>query len=328
MSARSVALYAVILLLTLLGAAQQVRAGPARWQEEWPRTDFSRHTVSYDEILSGGPPKDAIPAIDRPTFISVQQVRDLAKTEPVIGFAINGDARAYPLRVLVWHEIANDTVGGVPIAVTYCPLCNSAIVFERVVDGRELDFGTTGKLRNSDLVMYDRQTESWWQQFTGEAIVGSMTGATLKMLPARLESFNRFASRFPAGKVMVPADPRLRSYGTNPYRGYDQSARPFLYRGEYPEGIAPLARVVAVEDEAWSLDLLRRKGRIESHDLVITWEPGQNSALDAELIPEGWDVGNVTVLSKTADGWADARYDVTFAFVFHTFHPKGRLHVQ
>ena len=103
----------------------------------------------------------------------------MSETEPVIGLVVNGDARAYPLKILIWHEIVNDTVGGVPVTVTYCPLCNSAIVFERTVDGRVLDFGTTGKLRNSDLVMYDRQTESWWQQFSGTAIVGAMTGTKL-----------------------------------------------------------------------------------------------------------------------------------------------------
>ncbi len=111
------------------------RAGPEEWRREWPRTDFSRHSVAYDEILSGRPPKDGIPAIDKPSFVLVAEARDLAPQEPVISVAIEGEARAYPLRVMIWHEIANDVVGKTPIAVTWCPLCNSSIVFDRRVSG-------------------------------------------------------------------------------------------------------------------------------------------------------------------------------------------------
>ena len=155
-----------------------------RWQQEgWTKTDFSKSRVSWLEIVSGGPPKDGIPSIDNPIFKAVAGDKELTPRDPVIELAIGGDARAYPLRILIWHEIVNDTVAGVPVTVTYCPLCNSAIVFDRRVPPHVLDFGTTGKLRNSDLVMYDRQTESWWQQFTGEAIVGALTGTQLKLLP-------------------------------------------------------------------------------------------------------------------------------------------------
>ena len=119
----------------------------------------------------------------------VSEVKNLTDTEPVVGRIINGKARAYPLRILTWHEIVNDGLGSVPVIVTYCPLCNSAIIFDRRLDGKVLDFGTTGKLRHSDMVMYDRQTENWWQQFLGQGIVGEMTGKRLKTIPARLESF-------------------------------------------------------------------------------------------------------------------------------------------
>jgi hypothetical protein len=182
-------------------------AQPAFWEREWPLTDFSVHTVPYGEIRSGGPPRDGIPSIDMPRFVPVAGMSDLADTEPVIGLVLNGQARAYPLRVMIWHEIVNDTVGGVPVAVTYCPLCNAAIVFERrLPDGRASQFGTTGKLRRSDLVMYDRATESWWQQFSGEAIVGALAGARLRMLPARLESFAEFRARTREAQVLVPTN--------------------------------------------------------------------------------------------------------------------------
>src|SRR5713226_9119149 len=177
----------LIALTALVGVPVDASVGrlladPARWRSEWPRTDFSKHSIAFAEIRSGGPPKDGIPAIDAPRFEQLVSGKPtggsaaLGDTEPVITLSIGNDARAYPLRVLIWHEIANDTVGSIPVTVTYCPLCNAALVFERVAAGRVLDFGTTGKLRHSDLVMYDRQTESWWQQFIGEAIVGAMTG--------------------------------------------------------------------------------------------------------------------------------------------------------
>jgi hypothetical protein len=123
--------------------------------------------------------------------------------------------------------------------------------------------------------------------------------------------------------VLVPADPNLRPYGANPYVGYDSAARPFLYDGSLPEGIAPLARVVAVGAEAWSLELLRREERIESGDLVLSWTPGQASALDGRSVAGGREVGNVVVQRRGAAGLTDVPYDVTFAFVFHAFRPEG-----
>jgi len=310
----------------LLLLARTALANPEAWSRAWPKTDFSKTAVDFAEILSGGPPKDGIPSIDDPKFADAADVDDLSPTEPVVGLAINGDARAYPLRILTWHEIVNDEVGGIPVIVTYCPLCNSAIVFDRRVDGRAVEFGTTGKLRNSDLIMYDRDSESWWQQFLGEAIVGTRVGTRLKALPARLESWELFKQRHPDGKVLIPTDPGLRDYGANPYVGYDGASLPFLYAGDMPEGIEPMARVVAVGERAWPLELLRRKGRIESGDLVLTWQAGQNSALDTRAISEGRDVGNVLVQRSVDGGLNDIPYDVTFAFVFHAFYPQGTLH--
>ena len=302
---------------------------PRLWEYEWSETDFSKTSVDFSEIFSGGPPKDGIPAIDEPAYRHVNLVENIADSEPVISLFIGGEKRAYPLRLLMWHEIVNDTLGGMPVAVTFCPLCNSSIVFERRIEGRELTFGTTGKLRNSDLVMYDRQTESWWQQFLGEAIVGEMLGHRLKALPSRVESFARFRMRAgdgPEVTVVVPKNKWARAYGQNPYRGYDSAAKPFLYRGELPDGIAPLARVVVINGEAWSLDLVREQGRIETGDNVITWEAGQSSALDAAKIAQGRDIGNVVVQREGAAGPEDVVHDISFAFAFHAFFPDGTIH--
>ena len=303
-------------------------ADPSSRRQEWPRTDFSRHSVAYDEIVSGGPPKDGIPAIDNPSFAPVSEVRGVAPHAPVISVAVGGEAKAYPLRIMIWHEIVNDTVGGVPIAVTWCPLCNSSVVFDRRLGGRTLSFGTTGKLRNSDLVMYDRETESWWQQFGGECIVGALLGAKLKLVPMRVEAFDHFAARFPGGRVLLAPAGGQRTYGRNPYESYDSADSPFLYRGKYAGHVAPLARVVAVGNEAWTLDLLKKRRRIEVGDLVLTWEPGQASALDTADIDAGQDIGNVVVQRRTVRGLEDAVYDVSFAFAFSAFHPQAPIHAE
>jgi hypothetical protein len=328
----------IVAALALSAFSGQVAADPQSWRQEWKKTDFSKHTVAFAEIKSGGPSKDGIPAIDTPRFEQLDGgraagwSRNISDNEAVISLVVAGDARAYPVQILIWHEIVNDVAGGVAIVITYCPLCNSGLVFARTVDGRVLDFGTTGKLRNSDLVMYDRQTESWWQQFSGEAIIGSLSGRSLRPIPSRLESFSRFRQRFPDGKVLVPTFPDARNYGTNPYVGYDTIGRkPFLYDGSLPDGIDPMERVVAVEvvsgrHEAWSLALLRREREIRSGDLVLKWEPGQASALDDRSIAKGRDVGNVVVQRLTDGNRVDVTYDVTFAFAFHAFRTGSRIH--
>ena len=323
--AAAIAVLLAALSALSLGAAMTVtpsaQADPIRWTAEGWKTDFDKSSVALARILSGGPPRDGIPSIDNPTFEFVPGHDDLAPNEPVVGLTVNGDARAYPLRILTWHEIVNDVVGGVPVAVTYCPLCNSAPVFERAVDGRVLEFGTTGKLKDSNLIMYDRTTETWWQQFTGEAIVGEMTGAKLELVPARLQSWSQFARENPTGRVLVPNNVAMRDYGRNPYVSYD-SSRPFLYDGQLPEGIDPMERVVVVPRDGddpviVTMNTVARAGEWSAQGLDFVWTAGQSSAVDTSRISDGRDVGTVLV----SHGGADVPYDVTFAFVAHAFHP-------
>jgi len=308
--------------LVLLALAAPALANPDRWRAEWPQTDFSVTTVEdWREIISGGPPKDGIPALSDPAFISVADETRLGAREPVVAVELDGATpRAYPIRYLTWHEIVNDEVGGVPIAVTFCPLCNSAPTFDRRVGGAVLDFGVSGKLRHSDMVMFDRQTESWWQQAVGEAIVGRHTGATLAQLPTWMESWEEFRTRNPDGLVMdEPAYPR--GYGRNPYVSYDSSTRPFLYAGELPpHGIPALARVVRVGEAAWPVERVRAAGELTENGITVSWAAGQASALDTEAIAQGRDVGTIRV--RDASG-RDLPHDVMFAFAFHAFFPKG-----
>lgn len=316
-----------LFLAVLLAAA--ALAAPDEWKSEgWNKTDFGRTTIQWAEVLSGGPQKDGIPAIDDPKFSPVAELQEPLGTEPVISLELNGDARAYPLRILIWHEIVNDSVGGLPVTVTFCPLCNASIVFDRRVDGAVLDFGTTGKLRNSDLIMYDRQTESWWQQFTGEGIVGKHAGKVLKLVPARIEAFAEFAARHPLGKVLVPDNPGSRDYGRNPYQGYDTNSAPFLYRGDMPPGIDPMARVVVVrranaEPLIVALELVRKRQQLEHHGYRLAWKAGQSSALDTADMSKGRDIGTVVVTKKETGELV--AYDVVFAFAAHAFHPEVRI---
>lgn len=296
-------------------------ADPSRWRAEWPETDFGRTEISdWSEIMSGGPPKDGIPALDAPEFQPVGAAR-LEDAEAVIVLALAGQVpRAYPIRYLMWHEIVNDVVGDVPVAVTFCPLCNSAMVFDRRVGGRTLSFGVTGKLRRSDMVMYDRQTQSWWQQAEGRAIVGALAGAKLTALPGWMESWGQYREANPNGLVM--SEPHFnRRYGRNPYQGYDRSPKPFLYTGAPPpHGIPALARVVRVGTRAWPLRRLAEAGEITEAGYVLSWRAGQASALDAGTVAGGRDVGSVRV--RDAQG-RDLAHDVMFAFAFDAFWPKG-----
>jgi hypothetical protein len=276
-------------------------------------TDFSKHTIPYSEILSGGPPKDGIPAIDEPKFVNVEEAGEwIGPQEPVALFQVENEARAYPLQILTWHEIVNDEIGGVPVTVTFCPLCNTAIAFDRRLDDKVFDFGTTGRLRFSNLVMYDRQTETWWQQATGEAIAGELVGRQLKFLPAQLISWEDFKATYPEGKVLSRDTGFGRNYGQNPYGGYDNINRsPFLYRGpETPEKLLPMARVITVElnDEAvaYPYDVLQEmpavNDTIGGEPIVVFWSPGTNSALDTSAIASGRDVGTANTFSRELEG--------------------------
>jgi hypothetical protein len=240
----------------------------------------------------------------------------LADNEPVIALEINGDARAYPLQILTWHEIVNDVVGELPVTVTFCPLCNSAIVFDRTLDGEVYEFGTSGLLRNSDLIMYDRTTESLWQQLTGEAIVGALVGQQLSFLPSSIVGFADFRSAHPAGVVLSRETGFNRAYGRNPYAGYDRIGQaPFLFTGSMDERLAAMSRVITISleepgggdvDVAYPLSILADLGVINDkqagRDLAVFYAPGTSSALDTSIIAEGADVGASGVFEAHLDG--------------------------
>ena len=301
-------------LVTVACALSQV-ADDARPNSErvpgW-KTNTEKRSIELNELMSGGPPKDGIPAIDSPKFVSVSEASKWLKSnEPVISLKVGNEARAYPLQILMWHEIVNDDIEGQPVTVTFCPLCYTAITFDRRLDGRVLDFGVSGMLRHSDMVMYDRQTESWWQQISGEALVGDLTGKVLNQIPSQIVSFGQFTNAFPDGKVLSRETGHNRTYGNNPYRGYDDITKtPFLYRGKPDERLKPMEKVIAIEldsvTKAYPHTVTRKKrvlhDRVGKTEIVIFHADGASSALDRERISESKDAGSSGVFIPEIDG--------------------------
>jgi Protein of unknown function (DUF3179) len=285
----------------------EVRFVTSGWE-----TDFAKHSVPLSEFQSGGPPRDGIPPVDDPRLTSQADADEwLTDREPVLTVEVGDEVRAYPLQILVWHEIVNDTLGGRPIAVTYCPLCNSSLVFDRRVGRRTLTFGTTGNLRNSDLVMWDRQTESWWQQLTAEAVVGELTGTRLKVLPSQTLSWADFKRLYPDGDVLSRDTGVERDYGSNPYAGYDQpDSAPFLFDGEPDDRLPPKERVVAVfaprETVVVPFSRLARAPAVEVEagglPVVVLYKRGVVSPLDAPSIEASRDVGTAVAFDRRVDG--------------------------
>jgi len=292
----------LFLLSVLLAPAQQFSKG--NWQ-----TDRSKKSIDLNDLKLGGPPKDGIPAIREPEFVSAEDAASwVAGREPVIVVELGGEARAYPLQILVWHEMVADQIGDVPLLVTYCPLCNSSIAFDRRVDGQVYDFGVSGMLRHSDMIMFDRQTDSLWQQLTGEAVVGNLTGKKLDIVTSQVVDFASFAKNFPSGKVLGRPTGHNRPYGSTPYAGYEQAGRvmfPALVKR--PIG-PPLQRVVSFtlegKSRAYTFGRLRQAGvvdgKIKKTRYVVFYDGAALSTM--EQIARSRQVGSAGVFSPELDG--------------------------
>ena len=276
--------------------------------------------VDPSKIISGGPGVDGIPAIDRPVHISVAEAaRSLVDTEQLLVVESHGQALAFPLRSLIVHEIANDVLDGVPIAATWCPLCNTGVVYDRRVAGTTTTFGVTGTLYSSAMVMYDRQTRSLWTQPTGQAVLGRRTGQELTVLASSLLPWAEARRSFPAMAVVLSDRSELDA-ATNPYEGYDSSDKPFLFRGQLDARLPPFERVAGVSfsgvSRAWPYSLLRAKRTLQDtvagQAVVLLWAPGTASPLDDADLRKGRDIGSAAVYSPDIGGRP------------LTFTPRGR----
>ena len=276
-------------------------------------TNFCLNKVDFSEILVGNPVKDGIPSLLNPKMETLEDAANwLSDRSPVIAMEIEGEARAYPQAILMWHEIANDVIAEVPVAVTFCPLCNSSISFDRRVEDDVLDFGVSGFLRHSDMVMFDRQSESWWQQLTGEGLAGDFAGVLLDIVPSQVISFGSFAERYPDGLVLSRETGYSRRYGINPYTNYDSSpGRPFLFRGEPdPRLPSPVDHVLAaiVDDVAiaYPFSILREEmvvnDVIGETPVAVFFQSGVASALGDSDIDNAADLGTAGLYISTVDG--------------------------
>ncbi|MEX0980724.1 MAG: DUF3179 domain-containing protein [Bacteroidales bacterium] len=326
MKKKNATILAILFFLTTTMMAQK---NPNNVVVDW-KTDTSNRIVPLEEFTALLVP-DGIPPIDVPVFWERDKAEQtFFEHEPVIAVRINGRAKAYPLSILTFHEIVNDSIGGTPISVTYCPLCNAAMVYDRRLTYQEqeylLDLGVSGMLRNSDLVMWDRQTESWWQQFTGTALVGKLAGAHLELVPSMIISLEEFFGSYPEGKVLSTETGHSREYGTNPYTGYDDpgNTQPRLFKGEVDSRLPAMERVVDVHVKGkykiYPLSIISKKGVINDtfHDqqLVLFYTSKTVSILDEKEISGSREIGSVTVFvpqvgdrtltfTKTGEGFRD-----------------------
>jgi len=203
--------------------------------------------VPMKKILSGGPPKDGIPSIDNPKFLTVENVNFLEDSDKIVGLQFNGISKAYPLKILVWHEIVNDYIGGLPVAITYCPLCFTTMVFERTIDDQVVEFGTSGKLYNSNLVMYDRLSDSYWSQAIGKGIVGKYSGYDLKRVPFDLVLWKEWKELYPNTLVLSKDTGTSRPYSTDPYGDYYTNPRIFFPVENSDDRLGPKELVMGFE---------------------------------------------------------------------------------
>lgn len=269
--------------------------------------------------------KDGIPSIDTPEYAIASSAPDyLRPEEPVIQININGDARAFPLSILMWHEIVNDTIGGEPVTVTFCPLCNSSIAFSGKHEGQLLDFGTTGWIANADLVMYDRLTETWWQQITGEGLIGKLAGTRLTFLPSSIVGWKEFADQYPDGKVLLRPTPGTlhpisgmeithnRTYDEPPYSGYDVAGSlPLFFTGSFDSRLQPIDRVAALDFDGESVAYPFRALAVEpvvndqvgDQEIVIFYDDGTESAFRTSTRGQNYqNSGSTTVFSRKVNG--------------------------
>jgi hypothetical protein len=253
---------------------------------------------------------DGIPSVNDPVVVPAARADGpLSDTEQVMLVVNGGVARAYPVRSLIRHEIVNDVVGGLPVAVTWCPLCNTGITFDRRVDGRAEVFGVSGGLYRSALVMFDRRTTSLWPQPLGQAVLGPLLGEELAVVPSALLPWSEARDAHAGLEVVLGSEDELEQT-TNPYDGYDVSGDPFLFRGQTDDRLPAFVRVAGVTfdgvSQAWSYDLLRRRRTVDAtvgqQPLVVLWAPGSASPLETDDVREGRDVGSTGVYDPRVDG--------------------------
>jgi len=308
----------ILSLIALLGCAQQNTLDE---QDSAPSIKVDSRGVKYivdpGKILSGGPPKDGIPSIDNPRFVPLSAAdRWIEDNELVLAIIYKGVKRVYPLQILVWHEIVNDTIAGDPILITYCPLCGSGIAYRRSFDGEAVEFGTTGKLYNSNLVMYDRKTDTWWTQIDGKAIVGELTGQELTAISVDTVSWREWKKVHPDSEVLSRDTGFSRNYGRDPYGSYYEDSYLMFPVEHDDQRIHPKTVIFGIEVKgvykAYKEQDLTQKGTFEDSVAGVTVRISR----DAAGIVTFTELGSGREIVKERDFW----------FAWYAFHPDTLLY--
>ncbi|MGI9285126.1 MAG: DUF3179 domain-containing protein [Pseudomonadales bacterium] len=280
--------------------------------------DVSNATVPASAILRGGPPRDGIPALSQPHYIAAEKAAFLQAEDRVLGIVVDGVSLAYPIKILNWHELVNDSVNGKPFLISYCPLCGTGIAFSALVKGQRLEFGVSGLLYNSDVLFYDRQQDSLWSQILGEAITGPLLGEKLRQLPLQHTSWKKWRADYPATRVLADKQGHRRDYRDDPYSGYEKSrALYFKVAHKAPRRYHTKERVLGVrldnQTRAYPFIELHKQGKATFTDqlagqhYIVNWDADNNSASITDL--------KGTPLSST----------VAFWFAWYAFHPDTEI---
>ena len=311
-------------MLTALVAAAQLASAGAAIAESRNGFDLRGSLVPVEEILQGGPPKDGIPAIDNPVFVPAAKAGWLRGSDTVLALARNGVAKAYPIRILNWHEIVNDRFGDEPIAVTFCPLCGSGMAFKSAARERTLSFGVSGLLYNSDVLLYDRETESLWSQIAATAVTGSMKGARLEAVPVAHTTWADWRARHPDTQVLSTQTGHVRDYGRDPYAGYAESERTFFPVKMRGEGFHPKEWVLGVTlggaHKAYPfVELSRRAGAGKAAPVSF------DDTVGGRAVKIRFDPQHRNAEAFDADGKPLAATTM-FWFAWYAFHPSTAVY--
>lgn len=271
-------------------------------------TEGVKHSIPLEEIVEGGPGKDGIPSIDEPKFESISQASSWLEDDDVgLVVTIGDKSRFYPYRILVWHEIVNDTINGQRVLVTYCPLCFSGIVFEPVVDGQAVEFGVSGKLWENNLLMYDRKTDSLWSQVKAEAVVGPQTGNKLEILPSDISRFKAWREANPNGRVLARDTGFSRNYSRDPYGNYYTTGGALFPIGNQddrlPQKTFVLGLVINGQAKAYSVETIKERGEIKDTFAGKSIVAKYNEASDTVRLFEKEPSGELTRLNPVTSFW-------------------------
>ena len=305
-----------ISIATVIGAAVLFTYNAVLLAKPLNGFDLQGATIPEEEVFKGGPPKDGIPSIDEPRFVKAEAASRLDDSDLVLGIALYGVAKAYPLPIMNWHEIVNDRFGDLPVVVTFCPLCGSGMAFESIMDGRPLTFGVSGLLYNSDVLLYDRQTESLWSQLKSSAVSGFYKTRKLKSVPMQHTTWQHWRKQYPNTLVLSFDTGFSRNYSRNPYEGYEDIEQTYFPVKFRAKGLHPKERVIGLtvngKAKAWPLVELRKAGGVV------------NDNIGGQSVTVRFDEKHESAIVVDKQGKALTSVNL-FWFAWAAFHPETEL---